>query len=69
MIIRTDNGTQFTSIDFATACSDLNVEHERIPPKTTNLNAYIEAFHRVLEDDFMRLIEFDSLADVKEKLG
>ena len=68
LVVRTDNGPQITSLQFASICDDLNIEHERIPPKTPNMNAYIEAYHSILEDDFMRLMEFESMADVKEKL-
>jgi putative transposase len=68
LVVRTDNGPQFTSLQFASICDDLNIEHERIPPKTPNMNAYIEAYHSILEDDFMRLMEFESMADVREKL-
>lgn len=69
LIVRTDNGPQFTSIQYASICDELNIEHERIPPKTPNMNAYIEAYHSILEDDFMRLMEFESLNDAKEKLA
>ncbi|MED4400053.1 DDE-type integrase/transposase/recombinase [Metabacillus fastidiosus] len=44
-VIRTDNGSQFISIAFQAACETLKVEHERIPPRTPNMNAHIESFH------------------------
>ena len=68
LIVRTDNGPQFTSLVFAAICDELNVEHERIPPKTPNMNAYIEAYHSILEDDLMQFMEFESLQDAKRKL-
>lgn len=49
--IRTDNGPQFVAHLFEKACERLGVVHERIPVKTPNMNAHIEAFHSVLEDD------------------
>lgn len=44
--IRTDNGSQFLSHKIGEACEELTMEHERIPPKTPNMNACIESFHR-----------------------
>jgi putative transposase len=69
LIVRTDNGPQFTGLQFTSVCDELTIEHERIPPKTPNMNAYIEAFHSVLEDDLMRFMEFESLQDVRDKLA
>lgn len=66
LVVRSDNGVQFTSIAFAEACEELNIEHERIPPKTPNMNAYIEAFHSILEDDCLSLFEFDDFDEAKE---
>ncbi|WP_198003952.1 integrase core domain-containing protein [Thermosinus carboxydivorans] len=45
---------------FEEACDALNIEHERIPPKTPNMNAHIEAFHRLLEDECLSRHEFES---------
>lgn len=47
--IRTDNGPQFVSNKFHKFCSIPEVEHERIPNKSPNMNAYIESFHSILE--------------------
>lgn len=66
LVVRSDNGVQFTSIAFAEACEELNVEHERIPPKTPNMNAYIEAFHSILEDDCLSLFEFMNFEEAKK---
>lgn len=52
-IIRTDNGPQFISKAFGDLSVELTFEHERIPPKTPNMNAYIEAFHATLERDLL----------------
>ncbi|MDF2606261.1 MAG: transposase [Bacillales bacterium] len=57
LIIRTDNGPQFCSKHFQEFCAG-KVEHERIPPKSPNLNAYIESFHSVLERECFRINEF-----------
>ncbi len=57
-VIRSDNGPQFVSDVFQEACAQLGLEHERIPFKTPNMNAHIEAFHSILEGDclYSRLI-------------
>lgn len=49
LIIRSDNGPQFLSKGFGEFCETLKVYHERIPPKSPNLNAYIESFHSIIE--------------------
>lgn len=49
IIIRSDNGPQFVSDAFGQFCKLYKVYHERIPPKTPDLNAYIESFHSVIE--------------------
>ena len=60
VVVRTDNGPQFISMAFETACEKLSVEHERIPNSSPNSN---EAFHSILEDDCLRLHELESFAE------
>lgn len=48
-VLRTDNGPQFISHDFGDFCEEYHIEHERIPVKSPNKNAYIESFHSILE--------------------
>jgi putative transposase len=62
-VIRTDNGPQFISHVFEQACERLLVEHERIPPKTPNLNAHIESFHSILEKNCYAISEFSSYTE------
>jgi len=62
LIIRTDNGPQFISSSFELACENISTLHERIPPKSPNSNAHIEAFHSILEEDCLGLYEFDTFA-------
>lgn len=59
-VVRTDNGPQFTAKMFEETCRKWNLSHERIPVKTPNMNAYIESFHSILEDDFYSRNEFSS---------
>jgi putative transposase len=59
-IIRSDNGPQFTSNLFEERCIKLGVEHERIPSRTPNKNAHIEAFHKILEEECLGIDEFET---------
>lgn len=55
LVIRTDNGSQFVSKAFHDFCEHVKVEHERIPTKMPDMNAYIESFHSILEREcFLR---------------
>ena len=63
-VIRTDNGPQFTANIFQDACEDLGVVHERIPVKSPSMNAYIESFHAILEDECYLRHEFKDFAEV-----
>lgn len=57
-VIRTDNGPQFVSKAFGELAEELTFVHERIPPKTPNMNAYIESFHAILEQWLFRKESF-----------
>ena len=60
LVIRTDNGTQFTSKVFHAFCAQMNIEHERIPNHTPNMNAYVESFHSILERECFQRHCFES---------
>lgn len=64
--IRTDNGPQFVSELFGDLCERLGLEHERIPPHTPNMNAYIESFHSLLERELLAITEFAAFAEAYE---
>ncbi|WCK52538.1 IS3 family transposase [Aneurinibacillus sp. Ricciae_BoGa-3] len=64
--IRSDNGPQFISHAFEAACESFGVIHERIPPRTPNMNAHIESFHRILEDNCLSRHEFQSYKQAYE---
>jgi len=68
-VIRTDNGPQFISHRFSECCEEINVEHERIPVKTPNKNAHIESFHRILEDECLKINEFQDYAEAYETVN
>jgi putative transposase len=57
-VIRSDNGPQFVSTLFGDMCESLDMVHERIPPKTPNMNAYIESFHSLIERDLFTKEDF-----------
>ena len=59
-VIRTDNGPQFISHAFGEFCEKYTLEHERIPPKTPNMNAHIESFYRIFEDDCLSRWQFET---------
>ncbi|QJC50140.1 IS3 family transposase [Paenibacillus albicereus] len=59
-IIRTDNGPQFVSRAFGELAQQAGFVHERIPPKTPNMNAYIESFHATLEHWVLRKEQFET---------
>jgi putative transposase len=65
-VIRSDNGPQFVSHAFELACESFEVEHERIPPRTPNMNAHIESFHRILQDDCLSRYDFGSYGEAYE---
>jgi putative transposase len=66
--VRTDNGPQFVSKLFGDMCECLDIEHERIRPRTPNMNAYIESFHSILERDHMSRMEFSTFEEAYERL-
>lgn len=63
-VIRTDNGPQFVSKLFGDTCKYLGIRHQRIPVKTPNMNAHIESFHSILEEDCYNINEFMSFQQV-----
>jgi putative transposase len=67
-IIRTDNGPQFVSKAFGELCETEGITHERIPPKTPNMNAYIESFHATLERDLLRKESFETFQEAFESV-
>lgn len=68
LIVRTDNGTQFTSKIFEKKCKDLNIYHERIPNATPNKNAHIESFHSILEREFLSDACFRKISDAHRRM-
>lgn len=67
-IIRSDNGPQFVSKLFGDTCESLSLVHERIPPRTPNMNAYIESFHSLLERHVFSKRQFMTFEEAYESL-
>jgi putative transposase len=67
-IIRTDNGTQFTSNTFKYTCEKLNIHHEQIPVKTPNKNAHIESFHNLLQNECLKYFSFASFKEAYKEV-
>lgn len=68
LAIRSDNGPQMTSFMFYQYVEEMGLEHEFIPIKCPNKNAYIESFFSILETQFLQVWYFKSMSDVFEKL-
>lgn len=68
-VIRSDNGPQFISHIFGDTCSEYGIEHERIPYKSPNLNAHIESYHSILEDECLSRHSFCCYAEAYETVA
>lgn len=66
LTLRSDNGPQFRAKQFVKTLKELGITHERTPINSPNLNAYIEAFHSVLEDECYNQNEFETFQDAYE---
>jgi len=69
LVLRSDNGPQFRAKAFSKAMDKLGIIHERIPVNTPNMNAYIESFHSILEDECYSRHEFDTFAEAYEAIS
>ncbi|WP_369688925.1 integrase core domain-containing protein [Bacillus sp. FJAT-26390] len=49
-------------------CEEFHIHHERIPPKSPNMNAYIESYHSQLERDLLQKNEYETFADAYEAI-
>ncbi len=68
LTIRSDNGPQFRAKKFVETLYQLGITHERIPVNSPNLNAYIEAFHSILEDECYSRNEFEHFQEAYESV-
>lgn len=63
LTIRSDNGPQMTSLMFFKYVTDIGLEHEFIPVKSPNKNAFIESFFSIYEIQFLQVRYFNSFTD------
>jgi putative transposase len=65
LVIRSDNGTQMTSLMFQEYLQQVEIDlhHEYIPPATPNKNAHVESFNSILETEFLQVRYFKDFAD------
>lgn len=68
LVIRSDNGPQFRAKAFVQALDELGITHERIPINSPNLNAYIESFHSILEDECYSRNEFHTFMEAYKEV-
>ena len=63
LVIRSDNGPQMTSNQLYHYLEDIGLEHEFIPVRCPNKNAYIESFFSIYETQFLQVRYFKSLKE------
>ena len=56
-------------LQFAKTLQELGIIHERIPVNSPNLNAYIESFHSILEDECYSRHEFETFQEAYEEVS
>jgi len=75
--IQTDNGAEFNACGkrrtghtpFEAMVADYwGMNLNRIPPASPTFNSDVETFHRIVEDEFYCMEQFDSLEDMKKKV-
>lgn len=60
LAIRSDNGPQMTSNQFYNYVNEIGLEHEFIPIRTPNKNAFIESFFSIYETQFLQVRYFEN---------
>jgi len=67
--LRTDNGSQFEAKLFRQYLASKNITHEFTYASTPEQNAFIEAFHSIVQNAFCEKYEFDSIQQADKKLS
>ncbi len=68
LILRSDNGSQYISENFAEYCKLKGIYHEFTHVRCPEENGHIEAYHGILEEEFLSRSEFDSLEEARAAL-
>ena len=66
LILRTDNGTQYTAKAFKETVKLLNIKQEYIKKQTPEDNGDIESFHNSLKTDYIWVNDLNNFNDAKE---
>ena len=66
--IRNDNGSQFIALSVRGYLEEINVTHEFAHIATPEDNAYIEAFHSIMERELTSRYEFESFFHAEMKI-
>jgi transposase InsO family protein len=74
-IIQTDNGVEFTHLKdtkrihpMDILCSELDIEHKLIRPRTPRHNGKVERSHRIDQERFYNHLKFYSYDDLKTQM-
>lgn len=67
--IRNDNGSQFIAKSVRSYLDEINVIHEFTHVATPEDNAYIEAFHSIMERELISRYEFESFYHAEMKIA
>lgn len=68
VMIRNDNGSQFIANKVREVLIELEAKQEFTHVATPEENAYIEAFHSILERELIQRMEFSSFYDAKQRI-
>jgi len=68
LILRSDNGSQYISENFAEYCKLKGIYHEFTHVRCPEENGHIEAYHGILEEELLSRSEFDSLEEARAAL-
>ena len=67
LTLRSDNGPQMTSNQFYEYVKSIELDHEFIPVRTPNKNAFIESFFSIYETQFLQVRYFSNFKEVYEQ--
>ena len=65
--IRTDNGPEFTSINYTNWCETNDITTKHIQPGKPNQNGYIERFNKTFREDILNAYLFESINQLQLK--
>lgn len=68
VIIRNDNGSQFIANKVREVLTEMEAQQEFTHVATPEENAYIEAFHSILDRELIQRVEFSSFYDAKKHI-